>query len=667
MEFKINKHNHTMKGFRVLKYLLLLVFPGYLYGQNLSFSSPSAVLPAATTDKAIAMTEYKGHFFIAWKGAGNDASLHYCYLGRQHGGAVQHTDILLPEPGATAPAWVTFRDRLYLMWITADNSIHYLVSSSDTGFDLNAVHHLELNGALKPGLGIAGTATGDELFLLSHHTGTDQLMYLVSTAGPEGILSTASPKAIPQASTGDCASLLSTGPYTLKIAYKGLKDKQSYTMAYDRKTDQWSGQSALNTVESRYAPQLFRFGPSGPEYVIWGGNKKDQKLYYQVPGKKEQEQLPDFFSTTSPVTTCRVDDNSGILACAGTDGRLYLSSFSGYNPATWMQDILYPAKSKYTLKDIVLPGAHDAGMSVLSGTGGIESGSINECNTLTQSHNIGEQLNMGLRMFDLRVGTFNNDFYAKHCSSDCMTEAMGGGYGERMRNILDDIKSFLEKNRMETVIITFSHFCEKETPAADLAGYIQKRLGKDLIYERASGKSLRDITLQEVAGKVIVVFEHLAFPGMAIDSSSTLPSSKAFINFKRSYAATSDLKKLTAVQESFFNTISGHVQDNDLVRLDWQLTQNSPEAALVCNDFQSEQAGIIANSAMLLTNVIRNHKTIMNLSLSGNQYLTARVNDWIGKGTINEQNKPNILYVDVAGTWITDYCVDLNTTRLYSK
>ena len=100
-----------------------------------------------------------------------------------------------------------------------------------------------------------------------------------------------------------------------------------------------------------------------------------------------------------------------------------------------MQQIIEPLKTSKTLQDIVIPGAHDAGMSVLSGTGGQQAGTINPCNTLTQKMNIEQQLNAGIRMFDLRAGTYQKQLYAKHCASDCMAEAIGGGYGEKLRNV----------------------------------------------------------------------------------------------------------------------------------------------------------------------------------------------------------------------------------------
>ena len=139
--------------------------------------------------------------------------------------------------------------------------------------------------------------------------------------------------------------------------------------------------------------------------------------------------------------------------------------FEAYNPAKWMELSFYPDKSDYRLTDIILPGAHDAGMSVLTATGGQQQGTINDCNTLTQLQDVKAQLNAGIRMFDLRVGSLKNQFYTKHCASDCMADAIGGGYGEKLADIVYAVRDFLNDNPKETVLMTFSHFCETEAKA----------------------------------------------------------------------------------------------------------------------------------------------------------------------------------------------------------
>lgn len=216
-----------------------------------------------------------------------------------------------------------------------------------------------------------------------------------------------------------------------------------------------------------------------------------------------------------------------------------------------MGDLLLPTKGDYTLKDIVIPGAHDAGMYVLTAAGGQQQGTINECNTLTQVTNISDQLNAGIRMFDLRVGIFNREMYIKHCASDCMEDAIGGGYGGRLRDMLFEIKDFIRQNNKEIVLLTFSHFCEKEIGPESLADSIVRYLGKDILFERKEDTPLNKIPLKEMAGKVILSFENYDGKNRCISSGTIADASGAFINFRRMYAVTNDPKKLWQREEFF--------------------------------------------------------------------------------------------------------------------
>jgi hypothetical protein len=68
---------------------------------------------------------------------------------------------------------------------------------------------------------------------------------------------------------------------------------------------------------------------------------------------------------------------------------------------------------------------------------------------------------------------------------------------------------------------------------------------------------------------------------------------------------------------------------------------------------------------MLLANKVKKNKSIIDHSLEANKYLPIMITDWVRDGTIDKDNKPNILYVDVAGPWITDFCVDLLRSEVY--
>ena len=638
-------------------------------GQNLSFSPPVNFLPNATSTKAIDITLFKKTHFVTWNDAHN-SSIHVTWLGKQYSDPSDYSDAAIPDAQSSfAPVLRATPDHIYVLWIDKDGTIKYAINSSDTGFTNSPAHTLQASGSL----GLTAAWTGDRIVIATHAANKETLLYTTATIGTNGLLQTTEQKKVP-AKSSDYPFVVARSPDTIRLLWRGYKDEGIYYVDASLTTGDWTKTSQLPKAKTKLSPAIYRVFDSDKLFYIWkGNNNKDNHLYYTTEDKDEkpsaESELPSYFSTQTAVSICNIDKKRFILAYTGPDNKLYLSWFINYNPARWMEESLYPAKAAYSLKDIALPGAHDAGMSVLTATGGQQSGTINECNTLTQTQNIKAQLNAGIRMFDLRVGSYDKTLYTKHCSSDCMAEAIGGAYGERLGAILYSIRDFLTTNKKETLLLSFSHFCEKEASATQVAQYIIDTLGQDLIFAN-KGKKLDDIKLEELAGKVIIVFEQYATSDKLkrIDSCSIAPSSNCFINFRREYAATNVLNDLLQKEHNFFTGLSvskpGH---NDLVRLDWQLTQSSDEAAMICNDFQSENINPLINGAMLLTNALRNHHSIKDLSLIGNRSVLPQLNRWLADGTINKHNKPNILYVDVAGGWITDYCIQLNDNPLYQK
>jgi hypothetical protein len=642
----------------------------HAHGQNLSFSSPANFLPEATTGKAIDITRFKNTHFVTWNDA-RSGSIHVTWLGKQYADPSDYNDVPISGSQSNfAPVLRATPNYIYVLWIDKDGSIKYAINSSDTGFANSPPHTLGLTTGTPVAMGITAAYVAGRIVITTHGTGRDVLLYATTTIGPDGLLENTELKKVP-AKSSDYPFIVALSDSVIRLTWRGYKDEGIYYADGDITTGIWTKTSQLYKVKSKVPPAIYRVFNSDNLFYIWKGSKNDSRLYYTTEEKgrmsASESELPAYFSTQNAVSICNIDKKRFILAYTGLDNKLYLSWFTNYNPARWMEESLYPAKAGYSLKDIAIPGAHDAGMSVLTATGGQQSGTINECNTLTQTQNIKSQLQAGIRMFDLRIGWYNNAFYTKHCSSDCMAEAIGGGYGEKLSSILYAIKDFLATNKKETLLLSFSHFCEKEAPAAKVAQYIIDTLGREFLFAN-EGKKLNDIRLEELAGKVIVVFEQYADPDKLIDSCSIAPASGCFINFRRKYAATNILANLQVKEKTFFTTMgNGRLKQNDLVRLDWQLTQSSDEAAMICNDFQSENINPLINGAMLLTNTLRNHHSIKDLSLTGNRSILQQINQWLADGTINKNNKPNILYVDIAGGWITDYCIQLNDNPLYQK
>jgi hypothetical protein len=392
------------------------------------------------------------------------------------------------------------------------------------------------------------------------------------------------------------------------------------------------------------------------------------QLYYsfvQAPTRSTDFiPLPLYFSTKYPVKFKQIQTGIWQIWFIGLNKRVFNSTVMVYQTASWMKDILHPLQSKKTLKDIVIPGSHDAGMSVLTATGGQQKGTINACNTLTQQLSIQQQLMQGIRMFDLRVGTYNNMLYTKHAAADCMVDAIGGGYGESLKTVSLAIKQFLKSHSEEIVLVSFSHFCESETPIKQLQDSLLYWIGQETIYQNHNA-SIGDISLSQLAGKVVLSFEIPNWKVPSFPNCSIADSASSFINFRRAYASTNQLSKLIQTEADFFVKLQSGVKQNDLIRLDWQITQSADEASAVCNDFQDEHLNPLVNGAILLANMIRKNKSIIDHAKIANQQLPVQMRNWLLNQTINQQNKPNIIYVDDAGAWATDFTISFLRTNLY--
>ena len=653
----------------LLPVICALLIVDTLEAQNLSFSSPIAYLPEARTDRAIDITNFKGNFFAVWKDAGAGGNVYISHLGRQYGSFDPRVHAVEGARTQSAPVLRVLKDRMYVFWIAPEGTLMYCINSADSGLAVGAARAVDFGNTTVVDLGITAAAFGDKMILATHKRDKVGLVYSVLEPDSDGVLKKAALLDIPAGRSVDYPFVAALSDSVARFTWRGSKDEAVWYSDFHASTGAWSAPGRLAKTGSSMSPAIYRVFNSDRLFYIWPATGRDHRLRYAATASSatpaDDEQLPDYFASRFAVSICNVDQSKFILSFIGLDGKFYLSFFTNYNPGHWMEDILTPGKRLYTLKDIVIPGAHDAGMSVLTAVGGQQSGSINECNTLTQTQGIGSQLNAGIRMFDLRIGRYNRQLYSKHSSADCMADAMGGGYGESLYSILTSIKRFLATNKKEIVLLSFSHFCEQEAGAGEVADSIIKVLGTGVLYEH-KGKGLGEISLAELAGKVIVTFEHFARPDLGIDSCSIAQSSNCFINFRREYAATNKLANLLKKQETFFQQMQ-KTGANDLVRLDWQLTQSSDEAAMVCNDFQNEKMSPIINGAMLLTNVIRKHQSVIDLSLDGNKNLPGWINKRLSNGTFTSFNKPNILYVDVAGAWITDYCIELNNKQLYTS
>lgn len=132
------------------------------------------------------------------------------------------------------------------------------------------------------------------------------------------------------------------------------------------------------------------------------------------------------FGSTLPVSAQSFSTNS-----------LLTTSVSGHN---WMSGI----SDSTALTDITMPGTHD------SGTRNVDLPAWSKTQTLS----ITEQLNIGVRYFDLRLEHVSDVYYNAqivHGSSNCWNDK--GGH-LTLYEVLEDMYAFLKANPSETLIVS---------------------------------------------------------------------------------------------------------------------------------------------------------------------------------------------------------------------
>ncbi|XP_064477348.1 uncharacterized protein LOC135391152 [Ornithodoros turicata] len=133
---------------------------------------------------------------------------------------------------------------------------------------------------------------------------------------------------------------------------------------------------------------------------------------------------------------------------AGTGGNY---TGTGMDAGNWMQRNLALIGNK-TLKDIYIPGSHNAGMSLRS------SGTMfgEECNTVTQSKSVKQQLELGVRYLDIRPVISGGKYYTGHYTRVDAINSWQGASGVSIEDIVNDINDFTS-SRNELIIVKLWH------------------------------------------------------------------------------------------------------------------------------------------------------------------------------------------------------------------
>lgn len=148
-------------------------------------------------------------------------------------------------------------------------------------------------------------------------------------------------------------------------------------------------------------------------------------------------------------------------AIQGDDGHATAAAAAAANlgsapPTNWMQANLATLGDR-TLRNLAIPGSHDAGMNSFSSNSKTEFAT--EGNTRTQTLDLAGQLAAGSRYFDIRPVISSGVFRAGHYSLISLfqgVQSFQGANGQLVSDMIDQINAFTSDNK-ELIILNLSH------------------------------------------------------------------------------------------------------------------------------------------------------------------------------------------------------------------
>ncbi|MEI6410088.1 MAG: hypothetical protein WCR52_11935 [Bacteroidota bacterium] len=307
-------------------------------------------------------------------------------------------------------------------------------------------------------------------------------------------------------------------------------------------------------------------------------------------------------SQFSPTGTSAENYRSYIIAGSND---LFFAVFPNVNSQTWMKST-WDSLSGKQLCQIALPGSHDAGMYKINYSTALSTTD----NTRTQSMKIGDQLNNGSRFFELRPmiwkdETDSSDMYLGHFAPPGSSIGLQGSLGEKLSDVLNDIKSFIinPNNDHEIVVLRFEQYRDIDNDGADfsdnqksdLRKLVLKHLGPYLYTSSDPNCNLGYVNVQDMYDantRIIAVFDD--FSGhldctTGIFSYGANDSTKSY-RLLDDYANTDIFNDMLSDQTNKFNDFTS--SDASMFLLSWTLTMKS-------TDFVStsiENLATVANS-----------------------------------------------------------------------
>jgi hypothetical protein len=286
---------------------------------------------------------------------------------------------------------------------------------------------------------------------------------------------------------------------------------------------------------------------------------------------------------------------------SGTEATLWASAALLMDRSRWMSDNL-GALSSRTLRQVAVPGSHDAGMyrgDFVSGYG------------QTQDTGLYGQLSQGSRYFDLRPEWKDGEAVMHHGTSvdiPGVTEVLGWVgvstdvdiVGPPVSELLADVQHFMKEGHRELVILKFSHFSDfNDARYASLAAQVAAALGPWLFTGDAQGRRLAEIPLGELlggGGKVAVAMDTTYFADhptngiLVYRNEDNCEAARGQLRVCDHYSGTSTYDDMKRDQLQLFAGYDGKChpkescgaiasEDCDLFLLSWTLTPDDVDYA----------------------------------------------------------------------------------------
>lgn len=248
-------------------------------------------------------------------------------------------------------------------------------------------------------------------------------------------------------------------------------------------------------------------------------------------------------------------------------------------PPAWMQASLGTIGQR-TLRQLCIPGSHDAGMSTFSGgTAGAFA-----CNTQTQTQGILGQLQTGSRYFDIRPVIAGGQFTTGHYSQ--VGSSWQGANGQTIASIIADVNAFTASNA-ELIVLDLSHDLDTDLGNESYAPFNQDQWNALLTQLQGlnhrfvtSAGDLTTLPLESFIGAgqaaVVVIIETAGVSLGSFANQGFYPSSSfPLIN---EYSDTNDVTAMANDQLSKLRTNRPNPNATPFL-LSWTLTQDATEAA----------------------------------------------------------------------------------------